>query len=178
MANFNEALKITGINEGGWNDTEGDSGGETMLGVSRNNWPAWQGWKIVDEFKGQPKFISIVNSSQQIKNLAKVFYKTNFWDVNKLDQFNDQQLANSVYDFGVNSGTSKAAKILQMAVNVISDGIIGPQTINAVNAAKEPDLYNQYNEMRRLFYENLATHPGQHQFLASWLSRLKPYKEI
>lgn len=183
MANFNEALKITGISEGAYANNPADRGKETMYGISRKNWPNWAGWVIVDKYKAQANgdihlLNKLCNADTQLQSLKVAFYHTNFWNTNKLDQFTDQQLAQSVYDFGVTSGTEQAAKILQMAVNVISDGIIGPQTINAVNAAKEPDLYNQYNEMRRLFYENLATHPGQHQFLASWLSRLKEYKEI
>lgn len=181
MANFNEALKITGINEGGWNNTIGDSGGETIYGISRNNWPNWAGWSIVDKYKTQANhnihtLNQLCNADQQLQTLKKSFYKLNFWDINKLDKFNDQQTANNVYDFGVNSGTVKAAKTLQDELKIQSDGIIGSQTIIAVNAAKQPDLYNHYNAARKAFYEQLATHPDQHQFLSSWLSRLKPYE--
>lgn len=180
MAKFESAFKLTSQAEGGYSFNPDDTGKETYRGVSRKNWPNWQGWSHIDTIKeNHGTDAHTINQWGAkvvvLQSLVANFYRVNFWDVNKLDQFNDQQLANTVYDFGVNSGTDRAAKTLQQCLSIPADGIVGPQTINAVNAAKEPDLYNQYNEMRRLFYENLATHPGQHQFLASWLSRLKPY---
>ncbi len=36
MANYTEALKITGLNEGGYNNIPGDKGGETYAGIARN----------------------------------------------------------------------------------------------------------------------------------------------
>lgn len=176
MGNFTEAYVITNKNEGGYSDNSSDSGGETLFGVSRNNWPNWPGWKIVDEFKGQPKWVSIIESSQQLRDLASQFYKSNFWDVLSLDQINDQQICNTVYDFGVNSGTGKSAKYLQISAGVNADGIIGHLTIDNVNGQDAKELYNTFNVMREAFYRGLAENPSQAQFLHSWLSRLTPYK--
>lgn len=178
MANFEQALKITANNEGGYSNDTNDHGGETMRGIARKYWPNWPGWKIVDEFKGQPKFISIINSSQAIKDLAATFYKQNFWDVNKLDQINDQQLANSVYDFGVNAGVGTAAKTLQRAVGITADGIIGSGTLQAVNSANAENLYNTFNSDRKSYYGTIiARDPSQKAFQHSWLSRIKPYNK-
>jgi len=176
MANFDEAYRLTGHNEGGYSNNPDDSGGETYCGISRNNWPEWGGWPTIDRFKGEPKFVSIVNSSQTLQTLVASFYKQNFWDVLKLDQINDQQIANAVYDFGVNSGTGQSAKFLERAAGTTVDGQIGNMTIAAVNSGDAETIYNSFNQQRHAFYEALATHPGQGQFLASWLSRLKPYQ--
>jgi lysozyme family protein len=181
MANFNEAEHLTGINEGGYSNNQSDHGGETYAGISRNNWPNWQGWYHIDSIKNihgtdDGTINQWAKQDLILQSLVYSFYKTNFWDVNKLDQLNDQQLADSCYDFGVNSGTIKAAKMIQEASNVISDSIIGQKTIVAINTSKQPDLYNRYNSLREEFYRKLATHPHQAQFLNSWLSRLKPYK--
>lgn len=182
MGNFTIASKLTHFNEGGYGVTPGDHGGETAYGISRKFWPNWNGWKAVDIAKSInpiPGSINrMLNTNDKFQGLVQAFYKKNFWDVNNLDKINDQQLANSIYDFGVNSGVGEAAKMLQRAVGTNIDGIIGPVTIGLINSANAEKLYNEFNDLRKEFYEALALKYDQHQFLASWLSRLIPYKSV
>lgn len=178
MANFNEALHLTAINEGGYANDPSDHGGETYAGISRKFWPNWIGWHTIDAYKnlwGAKGINEAMKTNDGIQLAVKQFYKSNFWDVNKLDQINDQQLADSVYDFGVNSGVDYAARLLQRVVGVTEDGIVGPHTLEAVNSGNAETIYNRYNALRKWFYNSLATTSTQHKFLASWLSRLKPY---
>lgn len=193
MAKFEIAESITGRNEGGYANNPADTGGETFAGIARNHWPKWKGWIDIDRFKSQytsykqtaKKPMSLaawINASakatQSLLDEISKFYKFNFWDSLKLDLFQDQQLANSVYDFGVNSGTVRAAKFLQEALGFKSkdvDGKIGNQTLGAVNKENPKELTNKYNSRREQFYRSIAK-GNQSQFLKSWLSRLKPYK--
>jgi lysozyme family protein len=177
MANFNEALHLTAINEGGYSNSKDDHGGETYAGIARKFWPNWQGWSHIDLIKkdyGTSNINMHAKKDVVLQSLVQQFYKQNFWDVNKLDQVNNQQLADSIYDFGVNSGVERAADFLQQAAGVKQDGNIGAKTLEAVNSANPETLYNAYNELRKLFYNRIAI-GNQHQFLDSWLSRLKPY---
>lgn len=179
MGNFNEAYRLTGHNEGGYSDNPADHGGETDYGIARKFWPAWTGWNIIDLYKKQNGGVHgidayMANNAIMQASIAN-FYKQNFWDVNKLDLIHDQQIADNVYDFGVNSGTSEAAKVLQLVSGVSQDGIIGNATIAAVNSLDAKSLYDRYNAERVAFYHKLAVNPGQLQFLKSWLSRIKPY---
>lgn len=191
MAKFEIAEKITGRNEGGYANNPSDTGGETINGIARNHWPKWDGWKTIDEIKAgliaNKKPVNALHINQAIRtnpkfySLISKFYKQNFWDVLKLDLVNDQQLANSVYDFGVNSGTGRSANFLQKSVNdvcsigLIVDGQIGNKTINAVNIHDGKTIYNHFNKLRENFYRSIAK-GSQAQFLKSWLSRLKPYQ--
>lgn len=185
MANFDIAEAITRRNEGGYANNPADTGGETYAGIARNHWPKWEGWNIIDGIKKYFKENRITITAGNINTAAKKsqsltlmisqFYKKNFWDVLKLDLINDQQLANSVYDFGVNSGTSRSAKYLQLSAGVKDDGIIGKQTLAAVNSADRKVIYYDFNKRRETFYKSIAK-GNQAQFLKSWLSRLKPYK--
>jgi lysozyme family protein len=180
MASFEIAEAITGRNEGGYANNPSDTGGETYAGIARNHWPKWQGWKYIDEIKTRWKTSKDINSAIKgspypFEVWISDFYKKNFWDVLKLDLVNDQQLANSVYDFGVNSGTSRSAKFLQQSAGVKDDGIIGNQTLHAVNSADRKVIYYDFNKRREAFYKSIAK-GNQAQFLKSWLSRLKPYK--
>jgi len=179
MADFQIANKITGGNEGGYSFDKNDRGLETFAGVSRRFWPNWHGWSMIDAYKrahGLTNIDSLLKDNL-MRQYIDDFYKQNFWDVNKLDQINDQQLANSVYDFGVNAGTGTAAKMLQSAAGVTVDGIIGSGTLAAVNSGNPKAIYGGINEQRIAYYTHLATKPGQAQFLKSWLSRIKPYKQ-
>lgn len=187
MAKFEIAEGITGRNEGGYANNPSDTGGETYAGIARNHWPKWEGWKTIDLIKNHHgKSASIINKNARLypalTEAISSFYKQNFWDVMKLDYVNDQQLANTVYDFGVNSGTGRASKYLQQSVNnvcgvgLVVDGMIGSKTITEVNKHDAESIYNVYNKLREEFYRSIAK-GSQAQFLKSWLSRLKPYKK-
>jgi len=188
MAKFEIAESITGRNEGGYANNPSDTGGETYAGIARNHWPKWDGWSLIDRIKETfGKSPSIINKYAKLdiflKDFISQFYKKNFWDVLKLDLVNDQQLANSVYDFGVNSGTSRSAKFLQQSIistyslPIFADSQIGNKTLSALNNPPvEPKIiYNEFNRRREQFYRSIAV-GNQAQFLKSWLSRLKPYK--
>ena len=180
MAKFEIAEAITVRNEGGYANNPADTGGETYAGIARNYWPKWGGWTVIDSIKNNyGKSASVINANAKknslLHELISKFYKQNFWDVNKLDQICDQQIANTVYDFGVNSGTSRSAKYLQQSAGVEDDGIIGNKTLHAVNSADRKVIYYDFNKRRETFYKSIAK-GNQAQFLKSWLSRLKPYK--
>lgn len=182
MADFTTAHAITAANEGGYANNPNDNGGETLFGVSRNNFPKWAGWPILDQLKQQPGFPGTANRHDQLKQLAHAFYKANFWDVLRLDTVQSQALANAVYDFGVNAGTARAAGFLQRAINatngtvagVDTDGVVGPRTVAALNVHPRPSLVvKAFAFLRGSFYIGLVEkNATQEQFIASWFSRI------
>lgn len=187
MADFKIAQKITGGHEGGYANTAGDSGGETIFGLSRNNHPAWGGWATVDKIKREnpTNYVAVLNASTGLKNLVEDYFKRVFWDCYRLDEVLNQSIANEVYDTGINCGQGVAAKFLQRAINVtnnrgqyapdiIVDGKVGPGTIAALNAHKRPvDVFKAMNSLQGARYIALAeANPVQEKFMASWLSRV------
>ncbi|WDF53905.1 glycoside hydrolase family 108 protein [Mucilaginibacter sp. KACC 22063] len=184
MAIFIIAFKITLGNEGGYANNPDDSGGETYMGVTRNYWPQWAGWAIVDQIMAtKPQSINAaLGGNSQLQADVQAFYKQNFWDVLSLDNLNGQQLGNQLFDTAVNMGTGIAGRFLQQGINNIAtnkitvDGMVGPITIAAANAIPEEQLYNQVIALRRQRYLNIiAANPSQFQFQNAWLSRLTPY---
>lgn len=190
MALFEIADKITGINEGGYANDPDDRGGETYAGIARNFWAKWAGWKLIDQYKldyskakaaGKTKLslAQWINASakvagQPVKTLVVGFYKENFWKINNLDLFTDQQLANSIYDFGVNSGKGRAVQFLEQLFGVKKDGIMDMQVIALANKANPSDTLTAYNKAREDFYRSIAN-GKQAKYLKSWLKRLKSY---
>ena len=123
MANFAPIKDQIIPIEGGYVFNKNDPGGETKYGISKRSYP-----------------------HLDIKNLtldeANDIYKRDFWNVMKLDQVNDQTIAEKVFWFGVHSGPVTSIKCLQKALNSILsycgitlnvDGINGYQTIYNLN---------------------------------------------
>jgi len=84
MAELMKAMPALLRNEGGYSNVEGDTGGETYRGISRNNFPNWKGWAIVDRFK--PLKDEQIISDDQLDILIHIFYNENFWATNKLEK--------------------------------------------------------------------------------------------
>lgn len=180
MAKFELAYRETSKVEGLYANNPADTGGETWAGISRNNFPTWSGWIIIDAIKHKyGKSTATINKYGRLDTTLHdkeiSFWKKNFWDVLKLDFVNDQQLANSIYDFGVNSGASRSAKFIQKVAGVVEDGKIGNISLNAINLLNPKYALTAFNNNREAFYRSIAK-GNQTQFLKSWLSRLKPYK--
>ena len=62
-----------------------------------------------------------------------------------------------LWDFAINAGKSRAIKELQQAVGVPADGIIGPQTLAAVNSHDLNDVILSLTAERLKFYTSLST---------------------
>ena len=131
MADFKIAYKKTGGFEGGWNHVKGDRGGETYKGIARNFFPRWAGWKIVDSKK--PLKNNAIIKDEMLDTLVLQFYKTEFWDVLGGDKIEDQSIANTLYDFGVNAGQGRSIKNMQQALKIPITGKITKELINAIN---------------------------------------------
>lgn len=188
MANFYEAYQLTRKYEGGYANDKDDVGQETYKGVSRRYHPSWPGWKIIDSYKGKSDFLNRVYSDVELEKLVNAFYKTNFWDVNLLDEFSSQNIANEIFDTGVNMGHRRAATFLQRALNVLNkngklypdlveDGVIGSGTLKALNAclAYRGDVYVHkiLNILQGAHYIDFMKKSSiQEKFAYGWLDRV------
>lgn len=164
MANFQTAYELTAQNEGGYRNVPWDSGGETYRGISRVNNPNWIGWGFVDGKKANYHQNKIPTGTifPDIEGHVKTFYRTNYWNAVKGDGINNQQLANLIYDFKVQSG--KAVQVIQDSINkvmgngtVVVDNDFGAQTLAAVNAAPAAKLHNQILLDRKSYYQWLLS---------------------
>lgn len=157
--------------EGVYDNDPNDTGGETVFGVSRNNFPNWEGWAIVDRYKLQystssSTFIDALNSDAKLSALKEQWYKTNFWDVFELDNLNDFSLAYEIFDQSVNLGVGRTTQFIQMACNALNynyvfgsdlsvDNAIGPMTRRRL-----ADIGNnpQYTDVLRKALDGLQTY--------------------
>ena len=117
MNNFELAVNLTLAKEGVLSDHPDDTGGLTKYGISQTAYPN----------------LDICALTQDD---AIAIYKRDYWDKTKCEQL-PYPLDVLTFDASVNHGTKPAVQILQRALGVTDDGIIGPKTIEA--ARKSPD---------------------------------------
>ncbi|HEX4748662.1 MAG TPA: glycosyl hydrolase 108 family protein [Bryobacteraceae bacterium] len=109
-------------------------------------------------------------------------YNKYFWDAYHIGSINDQTLANKTFDLTVNMGPGGKEKdggltLLQRAVcdcggTCIVDGILGPQSLSAINALDPGQLLTAYRGRAKARYEEIAQDPVQAGNLSTWLARL------
>lgn len=141
MKDFNEAFDALIGNEGGYSNNAADPGGETMWGITKRV-------AVASGYMGQMKDLP--------RETAKQIAKKNYWDSVKGDQL-DANVAFQVFDAAYNHGVKQASLWLQRAVGVLDDGVIGPKTLNAVNAAPWYQVVFRFLSQRAQFYTDLGT---------------------
>lgn len=188
MANFDEAYDITLDHEGGYTNDPVDVGGETYKGVARRYYPDWHGWEIIDESKCSNNFPNNLRGNIKLNKMIKTFYKKLYWNLFCGDGIPNQEVANEMFDTGVNMGIGRAVKYLQKGLNVLNrnqknyadiveDGGFGNNTMNALNQYLSVDdasfLLKVMNILQGMHYIDYMTKsPTQERFARGWLKRV------
>jgi lysozyme family protein len=87
---------------------------------------------------------------------AREIYRSDFWDAIKGDDLPaGPDLC--TFDGSVNSGRTRGVQWLQRAVGVDADGIVGPLTIEAANAADDHTTIDRMCDDRLTFLRSLST---------------------
>jgi lysozyme family protein len=189
MANFLLFFPTIEENEGFYADVPGDTGGETWIGISRNNYPSWSGFAIIDSHKINGVFPGVtyrdrvayankvLKADPKLMALVVEFYENTEWHTVEGDQIISDSVADFLGDWCVNAGFVTPIKHLQQIVNVDDDGKFGPGTLAAVNAANPETVFNALKQARIQFYHAVvAAHPSDQQFLQQWLERTNSFK--
>lgn len=117
------ALDLMFGHEGGYSNVKTDRGGPTKYGITHKTLAAHRGVKAV--------------TAEQVRAMtrqeAEEIYRQSYW-VQSGGDLLPPGLDYAAFDFGVNSGPSKAVKTLQHVVGTREDGQVGEQTAAAVKA--------------------------------------------
>lgn len=148
---FDEAFRRLIGHEGGYTIDKRDPGN-------------WTGGVVGKGGLNGTKFGIAANTypNLDIKNLtltqAKEIYKKDWWD--KLGGHGlHSAITFQLWDFSINAGKKRAIIELQQVAGVTADGVIGPKTIEAVNALDLNDVLLSLTAERLKFYTSLKTWP-------------------
>lgn len=175
MADFKQALKKLFQIEFNNNpklalhQVKGDTGGLTYKGIAKNKNKDWAGWAIIDAHQGKPEDLE---DNQPLQELVEKFYKEKYWDVIQGDKINSQKTAENIFLFAVNAGITTAVKQAQKIVNVKEDGVLGKNTLQAINEANQDVFCEAYTLLEKNYYRRLVTkNPSFAKFLKGWENR-------
>lgn len=149
IVRFDAAFKKLINHEGGYVNHPRDPGGETKFGITKRSYP-----------------------HLDIKTLtldeARAIYRRDFWDALQCDAL-PAAVRFQVFDAAVNSGRGNAARWLQAAVDVATDGYVGPITLQAALSYSPAALIARFNAERLAFMTRLTTWPT---FGKGWARRI------
>jgi lysozyme family protein len=102
-------------------------------------------------------------------------YRANYWDAARCDEL-PEAVREIHFDAAVNSGVTRANKLLQAAAGVDEDGVIGNRTLAAVAEMDGRLLKARYLAARYRFYGSIIQRDrSQLVFIAGWMARMAEF---
>lgn len=157
--------------EGGFVNDPADRGGATNKGIT------------IATFEAYCKAKSLPRPNvERLKRMTDGEWldilKTMFWDRWQADKIKSQKLANILVDWVWGSGVY-GIKIPQRILGVKQDGIVGDETLKALNAQDPDKLFQVIYEARKKYLNDITiSRPANKRFLRGWLNRLEDIRRL
>lgn len=180
MKTFDELFEGVIKHEGYYANVTGDRGGETYMGIARNLHPNWEGWAVIDVYKSEVGKIKH-NAKIDIDGLTflvKEFYRHTLYHKYQIESIKNGALQEIIFDWCVNSGRWGSRGVQRVLnqffdADLKLDGIIGKNTLNAINASEPETLFDAIKAARINYYHIIAKKGQNHKFLKGWLRRIE-----
>ena len=157
-ANFDEALRRVLAHEGGYTNHPADPGGPTNFGIT------------IGDYR---KYVNLSATAEDVRTMklddAKTIYGMKYWQALRCDDL-PTGIDYSVFDYGVNSGVSRAGKILRRVLGMPAETAMVTDTVVAAASRGDPQiLIAAICDERMAFLKSLKTWPV---FGAGWGRRV------
>lgn len=169
MAKIENLSPIVAKWEAGFVNDKTDKGGATNMGITIGT------WKQIGYDKDGDGDIDVQDirklDSRDFACVLKVYW--NRWQANRII---NQSVANILVDWVFTSG-AWGVKIPQRILKLKEDGVVGNQTLTAINLANQKTLFDAIFEARKKFFNDIVkNNPEQKRFIKGWLNRLNDFK--
>ena len=171
--NYDKALKELLASEGGYTNEATDPGGPTNFGITIYDAHMY----LNPVLSGKPPWnLYDINFMKRMKlEEAKSIYRAKYWKRLQCDLLPDG-VDYSVFDYGVNSGVTRSARLLQELVGANPDGFIGPKTLDATTRYGDKiNLIKAFNAKRLSFLRGLRHWPT---YGRGWTTRVNKVNRI
>lgn len=174
MASFQKYLPLLHEVEGGFQKNPDDPGNYNSYGelIGTNHGISGRFYETA---------IGHVPTENEMRNItqnqADQIFKEYFWDKSKADKIRDQSVAETVVDHQINAG--KGVKLAQKVLKYDFgkdlgpygiDGVMGKDTLSALNSVDPKKFVKIYNAARKDYYENLGG-----TFKEGWIKRVAKF---
>jgi len=169
MADVKKLSPILAKWEAGFVNDPTDNGGATNMGITIGT------WRQIGYDKDGDGDIDVIDirllDERDFSAVLKIYW--NKWQANRLI---NQSVANLLVDWVYTSG-KWGIVIPQRILKIEPDGIVGNQTILAVNLADQKKFFDAVFEARKKFFNDIVkNNPSQKKFIKGWLNRLNDFK--
>jgi lysozyme family protein len=155
--NWEQCFALVLKNEGGYVNNPKDPGGPTNLGVTQKVWESYVGHPVSEDDMRDLK-----------PDDVGPLYKQMYWDKIRGDEL-PLGVDYACFDLSVNSGVGRAAKILQTALGVSVDGVIGQATMDALETCNPREVATAICDHRLAYLQSL---PLFGTFGKGWSNRI------
>lgn len=153
--------------EGGFVNDPADRGGATNMGVTIATWRQ-VGYDKDGDGDIDVEDLRTLTPADVVERVLRPHY----WNRWQADDIRDQSVANICVDWVWASGRHGITGV-QRILGVTVDGIVGPKTLAALNAADPHLLFLQILTARRQFIAGIVkNNPSQQRFYNGWMRRL------
>ena len=130
--------------------------------------------RVVDLCRGDIRQASkLLYWDKELHSQVYTAFEYKYWKKYKLGQIRSQLIADEIIVSLVNIG-NKAIKFAQQVVGVVDDGIVGINTLNALNDFNELEFSKLFDVKEIEHYNNIVkSNPAMAINLKGWLSRAK-----
>lgn len=147
---FDDAFARTIGHEGGYVDHPSDPGGRTKFGISQRAYPS-------------------INIAALTLDQARAIYHRDYWRAASCDSM-PERVGIELFDAAVNHGVRPAVRMMQRALGVADDGVVGPVTISAAQSVADVSgLLMRFHGHRLRLLADLSTWPA---FGRGWALRV------
>ena len=142
-----------------------DAGGATLVGVTIATFRDYRRRKGLG--KGTEKDLGRLSYAEWLEIL-----RTMYWDRWKADRIRDQKVAEILVDWVWASG-AYGVTIPQRVLGVKADGIVGEETLAAVNSRDPKEFFNKIKQERIAYVDRICRRrPANLRFRNGWLRRI------
>lgn len=147
IVSLEDCIKFVFGVEGSPTDDPDDPGGFTKYGIAQNFHP-----------EADVRNLTIEQAAQ--------IYKVEYWDAVRAEDF-PPHLRLALFDTAVNCGPKIAIQLLQSALKVKVDGVVGPKTLEAANSS--PRALRDLLAKRIIYYTD---RPHFDKYAYGWIRRV------